>query len=139
MLQPKLPAYDYSLVIRTDFSNDTAWESVCKAVQAPQTDAGFQASVECISDETCAGLSPEAVSSLLPSDTERSFMFLVDSETISQQDQPILVVSLEDPGQSFRVVPSTAWAVENNLRLANVSFGEFIASVGSDGVLRGIG
>jgi hypothetical protein len=37
------------------------------------------------------------------------------------------------------VIPSAAWAVENNLRLANIGFGEFCSSVGADGILYGMG
>lgn len=43
MLHPKLPDYDYSLVIRTDFSDDAAWERIVRLMQEPQTDDGFRA------------------------------------------------------------------------------------------------
>jgi hypothetical protein len=138
MLQPKLPAYDHSLVVRTDFSDDAAWERVCQAIQAPRTEHAFRASVECISDRACANLAPELLASVLPNDPHRSFAFLVDSTTIAQPDQSLVVVDLsEQPGRTFRVIPSEAWAVENNLRLANMSFDEFAECVGADGVFRG--
>ena len=76
MLTPKLPAYDYSLLIRTDFSSDSAWEQICCEVQEPQTENQFSASVECISDEVCAGQEPAAVKSLLPKDSNRPFIFM---------------------------------------------------------------
>jgi hypothetical protein len=138
MLRPKLPAYDHSLVVRTDFSDDAMWERVCQAMQAPQTEHAFRASVECISDPVCANLAPELVASVLPNDPHRLFAFLVDSTTIAQRDQPLVVVDLsEQSGRTFRVTPSAAWAVENNLRLANISFDEFAVCVGPDGVFRG--
>jgi hypothetical protein len=138
VLRPKLPEYDYSLVIRTDFSDDAAWVEICRAIQEPQTEDEFQASVECISDRTCSGLAPEAIASVLPADSQRPFVFLVDSLTVSQPDRPVLVVDLlEKPGRSFRIIPSQAWGVENNLRLANMDFAEFAEFVGSDGVFRG--
>jgi len=143
VLQPKLPVEDYSLVIRTDFSDDAAWQSICKALQATYTDAryqtadGFQANVQCISNEACAGLTPEAVWSLLPDGFEGLFIFIVDSKTISNSEHPVLVADFgEEPGQTFRVIPSAAWAVENNLRLANMGFEDFEAQLGADGILR---
>ncbi|MGA7954370.1 MAG: hypothetical protein WCA07_12715 [Gloeobacterales cyanobacterium] len=138
MKLPTLPEYDYSLVIRTDFSDDAAWNEVCQAIRAPQTEDEFQASVECIDDETCAGLTADALASVLPEDSQRSFVFLVDSETISRSDHPVLVVDLvSEPGRTFRVIPSQAWGVENNLRLANMDFADFADSADEDGVFRG--
>ena len=138
MLQPKLPAEDYSLVIRTDFSDEAAWQSVCEAIQAAQENA-FEAMVECISDKACIGLAPDAVCSLVPgAPDERLFVFIVDAQTVSSPDHPVLVVDTEDPSRTFRVIPSAACAVENNLRLANMGFEDFEASLGSDSVFRGI-
>jgi hypothetical protein len=107
-------------------------------MQAPQTENAFQASVECISDKSCAGLTPQTVASVLPTGSQRAFVFLVDAEAIADPEHPVLVVDLiEEPGRSFRVVPSEAWGVENNLRLANMDFEEFAESADSDGVFRG--
>jgi len=136
VLHPKLPAYDCSLVIRTDFTNETAWQRVCEEIQAPQTESEFQALVECMSDEACSGLTPSAVCQLLPDVEERLFVFLVDSQTLSNSEHPVLVVDTEEPSRTFRVIPAAAWAVENNLRLANMGFDDFEASLGPDGVFR---
>ncbi len=139
MLQPKLPADDYSLLIRTDFTDEAAWQLVTKSIQAPQTEHAFQASVECISDKACANLAPSAVCGLVPgAPDERTFVFIVDSQTISHAEHPILVVDTEEPNRFFRAVPSAAWEVENNLRLANMDFDEFEESLGEDGIFRGI-
>ena len=138
-LRPKLPEYDYSLLIRTDFSDDAAWAQVCQEIQAPQTSNQFRAMVECISDPACAGLAPAAVGSVLPEGSQRPFVFLVDAQAISQPGHPVLVVDLlEQPGRAFRVIPSQAWGIENNIRLANVGFAEFAEMVGPDGVFRGL-
>ena len=138
MLNPKLPDYDYSLVIRTDFSDDAAWERIVRLMQEPQTENGFRAYVECISDESCDGLLPENTASVLPADSHRLFVFLVDTLAISNEEHPVLVVDLfENPGRSFRVIPSETWGVENNLRLANMDFADFAESVGGDGIFRG--
>lgn len=138
MIHPRLPAHDYSLLIRTDFSDDPAWSEVCRAVQEPQTPDEFQASVECISDEACAGLAPDAVASVLPPGSRRSFVFLADARACQTPDHPVLVVDLlDEPGRTFRVIAAHAWAVENNLRLANMDFDDFAAAVDKNGVFRG--
>lgn len=138
MLRPRLPESECSLVIRTDFSDEAAWERICDLIQQPRTDEGFQASVECISDPSCSRLTPHGVASVLPSDSERTFVFLVDTRAVTDPEHPVLVVDLlEDPGRSFRVIPAEAWGVENNLRLANMDFADFAESVDEDHVFRG--
>jgi hypothetical protein len=138
VIRPQLPQYDFSLVIRTDFSDDAAWDRICRLIQEPQTADGFQAAVECISDRSCAGLEPEEVRTVLPPDSQRSFVFVVDSETILRPDHPVLVVDLaEEPGRTFRVIPSQAWGVENNLRIANMDFVDFAEAVDDRGVFQG--
>jgi hypothetical protein len=137
VIRAKLPASDYSLLIRTDFSNDQAWRDLCAAIQAPQTADEFQAMVECIDDKSCEGLLPAMVLSVLPNPPGRSFVFLADSRAIEEADHPVLVVDLlTDPGHTFRVVASRAWGVENNLRLANMDFSEFADCIDADGVFR---
>ena len=138
MLRPKLLEDDYSLVIRTAFTDDVAWEHVCKLIQEPQTEDGFQACVECISDKACSGVTPDEIASLLPAGSQRAVVFLVDTEAMAHHEHAVLVVDLlADPVRSFRVVPSEAWSVENNLRLANMDFAEFAESVDTNGVFRG--
>lgn len=137
MTVPKLPKTEESLVLRTDFSNDTAWEMVCAAIRAPVTWRGlqFQAYVECVSDRAFEGVTPEQLASI---QTDYSFVFLVDSTTITHPEHPILVVDLfEEPGRAFRVIPSEAWGVENNLSIANMDFIDFVDTVDDDGVFRG--
>ena len=133
----ELPATQGSLVLRTDFSDSLAWEQISVAIQQPQTEHGFQARVECISDPAFTGLTPENVVSL-STGPYRAFVFLVDSETISNPEHPVLVVDLNrEPGRRFRVIPSEMWGVENNLSLANMDFEEFAAAADEDGVFRG--
>ena len=69
--------------------------------------------------------------------SSRWFFFIVDKTTLSDKDQPVLVVDLQkEPGRTFRVIPSQMWAVENNLSLANMGFDEFADSVDADGIFR---
>jgi hypothetical protein len=131
-----LPVTQDSLVLRTDFSNDSAWQLVCAEVQAPVDE--FRAFVECVSDPAFAGVTPAELASLQPERSEHSFVFIVDGITLSSPEHPIVVVDLiEEPGRWFRVVPREAWAVQNNLSLANMDFVDFADCVDADGVFRG--
>jgi hypothetical protein len=125
-------------VIRTDFSDDTTWQLVARAIQAPQTENQLSADVELISDQSCAGLTPSEVCELVPGVPDlRLFLFIVDSQTIAHPEHPLLVVDTEDTDMSFRVVPSAAWEVEPNLRLGNMGFDDFQMGLGADGIYRG--
>ena len=73
-----------------------------------------------------------------PKGSGHTFLFVVDRTAITHPDRPVLVVDLnEEPGRTFRVIPSKIWGVENNLSIANMDFGEFADAVDSEGVFRG--
>jgi hypothetical protein len=133
---PTLPDTVGSLVLRTDFSNEVAWDAVCTASVALSPE-GFGASLSFISDPAYADLTAERAAQL-PTAKYRSFLFLVDSVTITDEEMPLVAVDrLHEPGRSFRVVPSQMWAIENNLSLANMDFFEFADNADPDGVFRG--
>ena len=132
-----LPKTALSLVLRTDFSDDAAWDAVCAAIQQPNED-GFQAYVDCISDPVYAGLTVEQLLALATKGGDHVFAFLVDRDTLANPELPVLVIDLyNEPGRSFRVIPREMWSVENNLSIANMGFYEFADSVDPDGVFRG--
>jgi hypothetical protein len=133
----KLPETTNSLVLRTDFSDDAAWNAVCAAIQEPSED-GFTAVVDCISDAAYADLPVEQLVALSPKGSGRGFAFIVDRRTLTDPERPILVVDLyAKPGRTFRVIPREMWGVENNLSLANMDFHEFAEDTDEDGVFRG--
>jgi hypothetical protein len=67
-----------------------------------------------------------------------SFALIADERALSEPEHSLLVVSFyEEPGRTFRVIPSEVWGVENNLSLANMGFDEFADAVDEDGVFRG--
>lgn len=133
---PRLENSDDSLVLRTDFSDDAAWESLCDRMRAPQGD--FRAYLDCVSDPDFAGLTVEGLTALAARGDFPGFVFLVDTTALVHPDAPILVVDLNrEPGRTFRVVPSEMWGVENNLSLANSDFEDFADAVDADGIFRG--
>src|SRR5262249_21940913 len=108
------------------------------AIQRPVGEFQFRAYVEFLSDPDCDGLSPEQLRSLIPERSGHTFLFVVDRDSLAHPEHPILVVDLYDePGRTFRVVPSEMWSVENNLSTANMGFEEFADEVDQGGVFRG--
>ncbi len=109
---------------------------ICAAIQEPVGE--FRAYVKFLNDPQYDGLSPEQILPLIPEPSNRTFIFIVDDVTISQSEHPVLVMDLYDePGRTFRVIPSEMWGVENNLSISNMDFEEFAESVDEHGVFRG--
>jgi hypothetical protein len=137
-----LPATGCALVLRTDFSDDDAWEAVCEASEAP-TSEGFMAGLSFVSDPAFDGITAAQVAGLTSEndgsdESFRSFLFLADHVTVTDPEMPLIVVDLYDePGRSFRVAVGQISSVENNLSLANMFFHEFADSADPDGVFRG--
>ena len=91
-----------------------------------------------VSDPTFDGLTVTELISLAQRGPYRTFLFVVDHVTLTDPEHPILVLDLADePGRTFRVVPSEMWGIENNLSIANMDFAEFAESTDADGVFRG--
>ena len=124
-----------SLLIRTDYQDDAAWEALWAAVQKPVGE--FRAYVAAVSDRAYDGADIDAVTRLA-SETNRSFVFVADRIALSDPDAALLVVDLlHEPGRTFRVIPSEVWSVENNLSIGNMDFEEFANAVDDKGVFRG--
>ena len=131
-----LPPTEQSLLLRTDFSDDRAWESVRAAVQRPS--GLFHANLHILSDPAYRDLTLDQIQSLAPPGSPHTFLFVVDRETLGRPDHPVLVVDLFDQrGRTFRVAPAAIGSVENNLSIANMDFEEFADAVDEDGVFRG--
>lgn len=148
---PTLPERNCSLLVRTDFTNDDAWQQV--AVDATRENGdGFRAYAEPVSDPAFDGASWETVKAAVPANTHgASVLFVADSISLGSPDHPILVVDLSDTFLSaaefpetarrspFRCIPSELWSVDNNLNIANMSWEDFAMVAGEDGVFRGFG
>lgn len=133
-----LPESDDSLVLRTDFSDDAAWEEICKVIISPVGD--FQACVEFVDDSAYDGLTVQDLTELVGEESEFTEIYLVDTVTIFDPEHPVLVVDVcDEPGRSFRVIPTEMWCVENNLSIANMDWEDFEESLDENGVFRGFG
>lgn len=134
----QLPHSKDPLVLRTNFSDQAAWERICVAIKKPV--GGFYAYVEFVNNIAYKDITKEQLMQLVPRNDEHGFIFLVDRVTVSHPEHPILVVDLyEEPGREFRAIPSQVQGIQNNLSIANMDFFEFADAVDEDGVFRGFG
>ena len=141
-------------VVRTDFSNETAWHDLTRAIAAPQrepgTDLEFLAHVQFVDEQKSRGLTPEQLVRELPADYGFEYLFVADAETFRSAERPLLVVGFRSTGESsaggrgerreiqtFRAIPATIQSIENNLSIANMDYADFANSVQTDGVFRG--
>lgn len=127
-----------SVLVRTWFGDDSAWESLVHEVGTP-SDEGFQASVAVVNDPAFAGMSAEALKAKQTAGAIVSF--LADETTLTNAEHPLLAVWVLPlrgaDHQPFRVVSAELPSVENNINLGNMDWEDFTRSVSGDGVFRG--
>jgi hypothetical protein len=129
-----IPQTEATLLLRTDFADEAAWNDLVRAVSAPVGD--FRAKVTALSDPAFDGATVEQVLKEA-SASGHQFVMVADQVTLRRPERPVLVLDVaREPGRSFRVVPSAAWCVENNLSLANMDFEEFIEAADDHGIFR---
>jgi hypothetical protein len=135
---PELPKLNCSLLVRTDFTNDDAWRGVWDQALRESED-GFRAYLEPVSDPAFDGASWEQVKAAVPAnDHGASVLFIADSMALTRPDHPVLVVDLlDDDRRPFRCIPPELWAIDNNLNIANMDWAEFADAVDESGVFRG--
>jgi hypothetical protein len=127
-----------SLLVRTDFTSDEAWDRVREEALRENAD-GFRAYIEPVSDRAFEKATWAAVRAAVPTHTEgASVLFVADATTLSSPDHPILVVDLLDTRLTpFRCITAALWSVDNNLNLANLDWADFADAVEEDGIFRG--
>jgi hypothetical protein len=130
-----------SVLVRTWFGDDSAWDSLVLEVRTPSDD-DFLANVTVVNDPAFEGLSAEALREQQPGGAIVSF--LADEATLTSVGHPVLAVwVLPDRAgdrpepRPFRVAPFALWSVENNINLANMDWEDFASSVDGDDVFRG--
>src|SRR5687768_14535504 len=140
-------------LVRTDFSDEDAWELVVYELTKPDDD-GVEAHVTVVDDRALAGVSGEALGGAFDGQgMSYGYVALADARSMAEADARgeltvdyvDLSVADEDdtelsesfPGRTFRCAAGPFASVEVNLSLANREFTEFADAVGEDGVFRG--
>lgn len=124
-------------LIRTYFDGGTDWSDLTEKLTA-EYEMGYSANLNLINDQQNESRSTEEVVKNLPEDYPFSILFVADSATFIQDENTVLCVDLlEEPGRSFRVIPSELWSVENNLSITNMDYVEFYENCDEKGIFRG--
>ncbi len=136
-----LPQHENTLLIRTDFSDEEAWQTLRAVVTTPDEEDGSLAALHIVDDPAYRDLTTEQVVALAPADDD--LLILADRQALNGPEMPLLAVLRaedDEPEQGFdelRVIATELWSVENNISLANMDWEEFVDAVDDDGVFRG--
>ena len=132
-----IPDTENALVLRTDFSDSSAWEKLCAEIRKPVGIFGFVAYVEYLDDPEYADITKEQLLKLLPPNYNHSFIIVADKTTMIHPEQPLFIIDLFDEAKrDFRALPKYVQSIENNLSIANMDFEDFADYVDPDGVFR---
>jgi hypothetical protein len=133
----KLPVTANTPLVRTDYSDKSAWTELCRLVEAPYEDE-FRAFFTFVDDPRLEDKTVNELMDLVESGGYWSCFFVADHEALLNPEHPVMAVDLhEERGRTFRVIPAQIWAVENNLFVSNMEFSSFAVRADPDGVFRG--
>lgn len=126
-----------SLVLRTDFGDEGAWQAVRAALDA----AGEHSHATCVSDRRFAGVGVQVLldeEGAAEDDDQVLYLFVADTTTMEDPIHPLLAVDLSDePGRTFRVPVRWFPDVSANLSISNMDFAEFAEAADASGTFRG--
>jgi hypothetical protein len=132
-----LPSSESSLLVRTDFSDDAAWQRVRSAALAESID-GVRAYVTVIDEPAYDGASWEDVHQAAMAGGEHAAVLFIADHSARGEDHPIQVLDLSRESRApFRCIARELWSVDNNLNIANMGWEEFADNTDADGVFRG--
>lgn len=150
-------------LLRTDFSDDAAWERVAQAVTAaadlgadadpddPDDGGLYPPNIKAISDRAYEGATGQSLAATRNAEL-LGYVLLADDRTMREAAAGgeltavyvDLSVAPEDAeefgfvyGREFRCEVGQIASIEANLSIANMDFNEFADSVDGDGVFRG--
>jgi hypothetical protein len=132
-----LPSTEASLLVRTDFNDDAAWEET-KAATLAENGEGFRAYLQVVDDATLReAIWQDLRRAALALEHRAAVLFIADRAALAG-DHPIQVVDLSsDSRPPFRCVARELWGVDNNVNMANMDWEDFADNVEADGIYRG--
>jgi hypothetical protein len=131
-----IPVTDEALLIRTDFSDQAAWEKLLQVVRRFKFLSVFNMAL--LDEPANQGATAADLLPALPPDYPHSHLAIADARALQAPDFPVLVVDLlEEPGRTFRAQADQLAIIDDNLAEANMDFEEFAAAVDKSGVFRG--
>ena len=131
-----------SLLIRTDFTDESAWEETVEEAMEPLEVGGMEAvaNLRLVDDPQFDSMPVDELRQWV---ADYSWTFVADSRTIRDREHPILALNNSefdpelDKYPTLRVVPRQIFWIEANLSIGNMWFSSFASAAESDGVFRG--
>ncbi|MFJ4122224.1 DUF6924 domain-containing protein [[Kitasatospora] papulosa] len=149
-----LPDTDDTLLIRTDYSDQAAWQALLTAVTTPNKN-GFLANVHVVDDVAYSDLTTEQAVSMARA--RGDLLIVADTTALTGPEMPLLAVLPFDEDEDddydedededdddetkqehgeLRVIAAELWSIENNISLANMDWEDFV-NAAHEGVFRG--
>lgn len=139
-----------ALIIRTDFSDATAWQAVHEELLKPWGDGDLEAYVHIVDDPAWAGATTDDVIATVSVDEDLSIVFLADANTMRDHDHTLLAVAVltrdecesdeefEVYSGTVRTTPAGIEDIHANLSIANLDFADVADAARTDpaGVFR---
>jgi hypothetical protein len=156
-----LPETEDTPLIRTDFTDDAAWEKVCSEALELDPDVRqalefsfersraegqptghpvdeLKTSLHILNDREYENATCDQILQLVSPGSEHTVLFVVDQICIQHPEHPLMVVGLcPERVRTFRAVPSQVNGIQSNLSIANMDWEEFANNVDEDGIFRG--
>ncbi|MFF5049764.1 DUF6924 domain-containing protein [[Kitasatospora] papulosa] len=133
---------DETLLIRTDHSDQAAWQALLTAVTTPNKN-GFLANVHVVDDVAYSDLTTEQAVSVARA--RGDLLIVADTTALTGPEMPLLAVLPfhEDEDDDYdedededeetkqehgelRVIAAELWSIENNISLANMDWEDFV-------------
>ncbi|MFR0359242.1 DUF6924 domain-containing protein [Streptomyces sediminimaris] len=132
MTAAPLSGTDYSPLLRTDFTDEVAWQALLDEIDTDW--------LTVMHDPAHEGLSVPDLLALVLEGSAYPALVVADGETFSSKERTLLLVDVqEQPGRTFRAaVPDAFDSVLGNLAIRNQTFDDCLdsGSLGDDGVYR---
>ncbi|MQY28331.1 DUF6924 domain-containing protein [Nocardia aurantia] len=133
-----LPQVDSPLLVRTDFSDDSAWQALLAVVDAPSA-AGARANTHIVDDAAYTDLTAAQVVEQAPAGRLGELLIVADKTAVTAPDMPLLVI--HRPGtpdhEGLRVVAAQLGSVANAVTGATREWDEIADAADDEGVFRG--
>lgn len=143
-----------ALVVRVDYSDESAWRAVAWALAQPWGDGEFEPQLHVVDDSVWAAASTDQVLAAVAGDRYLGVVFIADGTTMQSPFHALLAVitlrrgeaddetydHLTKHGREFRAEPGALDDIQANLQTGNMTFDEFaaIAREDPDGICRAI-
>ncbi|MFB9840038.1 DUF6924 domain-containing protein, partial [Actinoallomurus acaciae] len=129
MTAARLPETDHSPLLRTDFTDDDAWQALLDEIGDDW--------VTVVEDPGHQSLAVPALLALVPDGSRYPVLVVADEVTFSSAERSLLLIDVsEEPGRTFRAVPDAYRSAIANLSIQNQSFDDYLRSAGDSGVYR---